>query len=1774
MQARHFLPVFILAVFLPFLVKSQCSFSANIGADATVCKGSSKTLTVATSGGTAPLTYTWSVGSYSPTISVNSVGNYSVIVTDANGCIGKDTMAITAVLDTSNFVIEIRTDTASFLSCNNKNLILKAQPDPLPPVFDFTWSTGATAQQFITVSEPGTYAVTVTAVNGCQSRNSIKITRDTTSPQVSISALPSSAVFNCYNNQVILDVSSTTPGVTFTWNTGQTNTAIAAMSAGTYTATAHNAEYGGGNGCTASAQVNVKNGIPLVSLGADITINTGQTATLTATVTRGVGPFSYNWSNGLGNNPSVSVSLAGDYYVTVTDPIGCSSVDTIKVTVLSNALIVNAGADATTCKNVGKTLSASVSNGVAPYSYLWSTGATSPTVLIKYSGSFVVTVTDATGATGKDTVAVTALDTSTFELQVRPDTALFLSCNNKNLILKAQPDGAIPVANFTWNTGANSLQFITVYETGTYAVTVTAVNGCTSSSSVVVTKDITAPNVSILPVPISATLNCNTPQVILDAISTTPSVTFTWNTGAVVNAISVTTAGFYTVTASNPEFGGGNGCKSTATVEVKNSTPSVNLGPDKTITSGQSATLTAAISSGVAPFTYAWSNGLAGVPSVSVTNSGTYTVTITDANGCTATDAIVVTVSVNNSLIVNAGADATTCKNVAKTFTASVANGVAPYQYLWSNAATTASISVKNAGNYTVTVTDATGATGSDLVVLSNLDTSTFELQVRPDTALFLSCNNKNLILKAQPDGAIPVANFTWNTGANSLQFITVYETGTYAVTVTAVNGCTSSSSVVVTKDITAPNVSILPVPISATLNCNTPQVILDAISTTPSVTFTWNTGAVVNAIPVTTAGFYTVTASNPEFGGGNGCKSTATVEVKNTTPSVNLGPDKTITSGQTATLTAAISSGVAPFTYAWSNGLAGVPSVSVTNSGTYTVTITDATGCTATDAIVVTVTTSACTLIPSVSVNNAYCFGSITGAIFIGYVSGGVAPYQYSFDGGLTFSTDPNRYNIAAGNYNIVVKDAGNCTGSKTVAVTEGPKINFTATPLASCNGLGSITISNVSGGNGSPFQYAITNLPLGHPFANAWVTTTVFNNLPPNTYFVKVRDISGCSNQPPIAVVLGSGSGISATISGNSTVCFSGTTALTASATGGLAPYTYAWIKPDASSSTSQILQGGVGNFFVTVTDANGCVASATKTVTGVNGVTAAITGNTALCTSASTTLTATGWEGTPPYNFTWSTGKTGTANNTTTGVAITVGAGNYCVTVTDANGCSSTLCKTVTASTLAATVSSSQNGCSGLPTTLTATPSFGLAPYAYSWSNGNTTNAVSVGTGNYTVTITDAGGCTLVKTTTVAPSTSLTLTLGSTDNIKCNGTATGKIVTSSTGGSGVKAFTINNFATTQTSSTFANLAIGTYTIQMKDGNGCLSNTVSATLTQAAAIGFTASKINVSCNGASNGTITVYANGGVAPLMYSRDNGSTWQTSATFTGLSVGNVNLKVRDANNCTTAAQTVTLTQPTVISFATIKDDPTCNSTTDGKITVRFVSGGNGGPYLFSKDNGGSWQTDSIFPNLSPATYLIKVRDYYSCPSAARTIVVAQPAAITFATTVGDVTCGFTSNGVIGINNVAGGVAPYQYSGGGAFQTSASFTGLAVNAYPMRVKDAKGCLSTIKNVTVINSCTTSPLIQAQPTQRIPIVIARVSPNPAVEELQLEVRSLNDWEQQFNFIDAFGKILVSEKRALEAGINRLSFDVSALPQGTYFIQTPNTPEGKGQPRKFVKL
>ncbi len=215
------------------------------------------------------------------------------------------------------------------------------------------------------------------------------------------------------------------------------------------------------------------------------------------------------------------------------------------------------------------------------------------------------------------------------------------------------------------------------------------------------------------------------------------------------------------------------------------------------------------------------------------------------------------------------------------------------------------------------------------------------------------------------------------------------------------------------------------------------------------------------------------------------------------------------------------------------------------------------------------------------------------------------------------------------------------------------------------------------------------------------------------------------------------------------------------------------------------------------------------------------------------------------------------------------------------------------------------------------------------------------------------------------------------------------------------------------------------------MQDGAGCISAATAVIIGQPAAVTFTDVKTDVTCNGGSNGTITVTASGGSGAGFTYSDNGGTFQASNVFSALSPAAYQIKVKDGAGCISAATAVIIGQPTAVTFTDVKTDVTCNGGANGTITVT-ASGGSGAGYTYSKNNGGTFQASNVFSALAPATYQIKVKDGAGCISAATGVTIGQPTAVTFTDVKTNVTCNGVADGTITVTASGGSGAGYTYS----------------------------------------------------------------------------------------------------------------------------------------------
>jgi gliding motility-associated-like protein len=325
----------------------------------------------------------------------------------------------------------------------------------------------------------------------------------------------------------------------------------------------------------------------------------------------------------------------------------------------------------------------------------------------------------------------------------------------------------------------------------------------------------------------------------------------------------------------------------------------------------------------------------------------------------------------------------------------------------------------------------------------------------------------------------------------------------------------------------------------------------------------------------------------------------------------------------------------------------------------------------------------------------------------------------------------------------------------------------------------------------------------------------------------------------------------------------------------------------------------------------------------------------------------------------------------------------AATYFVTVTDANGCNVVDTAVVDAppaitATTSTTPVSCQGGTNG---TAMVTAAGGSGSFTYLWSNNQIGQTASgLGAGNYTVTITDGAGCTLVETVSVVELPPLNPAGGIIANpVSCFGGNDGSIeILGMTGGTAPYAYT---WSTTpvQDSSVAIDLAAGVYSVIITDDNGCTFGPVNVTVNQPAApVAGTVSTIDPSCNGESDGSISVNATGGTPSYTYLWSNGQTTQTAS---GLTIGTYDVTITDAKGCTSTASG-TLTQPDPLT-AQISTLPTsCNGTRDGRIVLDTAYGGSE-PYAYSTDGVNYQPVDIIFFGLAGGNYDVFVQDGNGC-----------------------------------------------------------------------------------------------------------------------------------------------------------------------------------------------
>ncbi len=1124
------------------------------------------------------------------------------------------------------------------------------------------------------------------------------------------------------------------------------------------------------------------------SVTAQVTCNGGTNGNATATVQGGNSPYTYKWANSSStvstSNPTGPILSAGTYTLTITDKIGCTTTATVTITQPTAVAVSIASHINSSCSTGGSATANAATGGSSPYTYVWSpSGGTNLTASGLSAGTYTITATDNHGCTGTNTVIITSAST------IRDSVAsiTYPACNGgSGSATIGYKNGTAPYT-FTWSPNSNSTASASGLSAGTYTVIVNDKNNCPNS----VTFTMTQPAVIAANATVTANINCNGGNT--GSANSTPTggttpYTYAWSGGGTNATKTGLSAGTFTITVTDK-----NGCSATSTVTLTQPTSLTvlaNTTANVNCNGGAGGSVSSTPAGGTSPYTYAWSGGGTNSTKTGLT-AGTFTITVTDNKGCTATATATVTQPVSLTVTASVTAQENCNGGANGSVSSTPAGGTSPYTYAWSGGGTNSTKTALTAGTYTITVTDNHGCTATASATI----TQPVVLTVTAITTANAGCTTLGSVSSTPAGGTSPYT-YLW-TGGSTTSTETGLGAGTYTITVTDKNGCAATASTVVTQSASV----TVTANVTANINCNGGAN--GSVSSTPAggtspYTYAWSGGGTNATKSGLTAGTYTITVTDNK-----GCIATASATITqpalltitaNTTANINCN------GGANGSVSSTPAGGTTPYTYAWSGGGTSATKTALT-AGTYTITVTDNHGCTATASTVVTQPIQL--TVTANTTANAGCstLGSVSST-----PAGGTSPYTYAWTGGSTNSTETG---LTGGTYTITVTDNNGCAATASTIITQSPAVTVTASVTANvlCNGGSTGSVLSTPANGTAPYTYSWTG----------GGTNAAESGLSSGSYTITVTDNSGCTatasatiTEPPVLST-------SASVKSNVNCNGGNNGGVTSSTSGGTSPYTYSWTGGGTNASETGLT---AGSYTITVTDNNGCSATASSIITQAPslGVLAGVTGYVSCNGGNNGGVTSTPSGGTSPYTYSWTGGGTNAAESGLT-------AGTYTITVTDINGCTASATATITEPVQIAVIAGVSNevSCFGESNgVIAATPSGGTTPYTYAWTGGATTSSVSGLTiGNYTVTLTDNNGCTATSSTTVTQPTAITLIQGSaTASIgNCNGSAW---VTPSGGTSPYTYLWTGG----QTTDTITGQCKGNYCCKVTDHNGCVDS------------------------------------------------------------------------------------------------------------------------------------------------------------------------------------------------------------------------------------------------------------------------------------------------------------------------------------------------------------
>ncbi len=1669
--------------------------------------------------GQSPIEYAW-VGPNGFTADTEDIsglepGVYSVLVTDRDGC----TATYNATIS-ENPPLELTISSPTFNGGDNVSCFQaedgQATVTPIGGTspYSFLWDDPlAQTSQTAVMLAAGTYNVTVTDANLCTNTISITLTE----PDVVVGSLVNRVDVLCFGDNtgsITVEGDGGHGPYTYAWNTvpPQFGPTASNLSAGFHTALITDV-----NGCQGSIIVEIQEpDAPLTGVvnTVDPGCNGDAAGIASAVIDGGTIPYTYIWSPNPGlDSPNITGLPAGSHSLTVIDGNGCELVIPFNISEPAQLQIATLVEQAPLCNGETGTITVAGIGGTLNYSFTWNdpNNTTGPT-LVAPAGTYTVTLVDGNGCQQAQTYILEEPDALTLAFDNVTDPTCFDAADGS---ITAVASGGTEPYTYTWNTTPPSDgSLLENLESGAYSVTVVDDNGCEIMGS----QTLTAPDPIQLSIESITHVLCNgdaTGEVTLAAVGGTPTINITWDDPLSQTGLTATNleAGTYTATAVDD-----NGCTEMITITINE--PALPLAA--TITASQdvacfgdqtgSATVTATGGSG--SYSYVWDDpDMQQTATATDLDPGIYNVTVSDNNGCATTVVVQVeifgpTQALTGTLTPSTfggGFNLACADDDNATIDLVIAGGTPPYDILWNlpgvGTSTDQNLADLEAGDYSVLITDDNGCTYEESITLTAPEPIDASFVTTPSLCFGIPTGTITTTL----EGGVEPYTISW-TGPNGFtssdEDLDNLEGGVYTLNLTDANGCTFQTAATVAQ----PDDIIITVDSLSDYNgLNTTcwdsadgEIYITPSGGSTPYTYQWNTSGNPNFsndedVTGLEPGFYEAVVTDD-----NGCVQNEIIEV--------VGPDTidvqfdlslfpngfniSCFGAADGSVEALPSGGTPDYTYTWvgPGGFGPTSSNPITNlgPGEYNVLVTDANGCFFAESVVLTSPEEFTINLEAgvIGSENISCNGGSDGTINL-IINGNTGPYTAAWTGPNGFvSTDQDLFDLAAGQYCVVVTDANDCVQTECITLTEPNPILVDLTPLVYPNGFnvtcddsfdGEIT-SNISGGTSG--------------YTTFWVGPNNFTSSDPNitgleagTYCLLVTDNNGCEIETcidlvaPLPILIEDDNVVSPGCSDT----FDGS--IEVSITNGTAPFGYSWTGPNGFISTDEDISGlESGTYCLAVTDSEGCTSEACFTIDAPSELDYALTtsdfnGFAIQCAGSATgSIDVQGLGGTSPYSYSW-TGPNGFISDQSSIQNLV--AGTYCVEIEDQNGCMANTCIDLLEPTPLETnplVTLPTCG-DGTPATIDLQVSGGVAPYSFNWSTFDDTEVVEVGNGSYSVIVTDANGCQINDDFNITLPDSIAVILISPTfdggfNLSCFNDFSGSISMNVFGGVGnlTSAWTGPN-GYSSTDGNIANLEAGEYCVTVTDDLGC-TGTACITLTQPDTLTAALNANPVSCSMGVDGSISAAASGGVPTYTYE------WTGPAGFTamgsdisGLIAGNYCVTVTDQNGCQ-IVECIDVIEPSPISITLTSPEVDgvnilCFGDNSGSIDAAIAGGTSPYSFTWSGPNGYSSSSQNIF-NLFAGEYCLTVTDENGCTETACITLTENPGIDIdidiFEYPNGfNTSCGDACDGSL-TTTLTGGEPPVTitWDGPNGFTSDQlDLTGLCAGAYTITTLDGDGC-----------------------------------------------------------------------------------------------------------------